>query len=89
TVALTADGSCADLLSVASVLHRRGVGVVEAELGRPAHRRRVVSAAFAAPPQQAATVRRTFEGLVDVVDVSLFEALDARAVHELGVGQCA
>ncbi|MET0929238.1 MAG: hypothetical protein ABWX74_06955 [Aeromicrobium sp.] len=87
TVALTADGSRADLLSVASVLHRRGVEVVEAELGRPAHGRRVFSATFAATPQQAATVLRTFEGLVDVVDASLFEALDARVVHELGAGQ--
>jgi hypothetical protein len=83
TVALAADGSCADLLAMASVLHRRAVDVLEAELGRPAHGRRVFSATFAATPQQAATVLRTFENRVDVVDASLFEALDARAVPSL------
>ena len=84
TVALAADGARADLLSAASVLNRRSVDVIEAELGRPAHGRRVFSATFAATPQQAATVLRTFENMVDVVDASLFEALDARAVPSLG-----
>lgn len=85
TVALTATGARADLLTMASVLHRRGVDVVEAELSRPAHDRRVFSAMFAATSQQASTVGRTFEGLVDVVDVSLFEAMDARTVPALSL----
>lgn len=86
TIALDPDGSCADLLSMASVLHRRGVAVVEAELGRPAHGRRIFSATFGATPQQAATVLRTFDGLVDVLDATLFTALDARVSRELVAG---
>ena len=85
TVALVADGARADLMGMASVLHRRGVDVVEAELGRPVHQRRVFSATFRASPEQASTVLRTFEGLVDVVDATLFEALDARTIHALEV----
>jgi hypothetical protein len=39
TVDLPASGNCSDLLSMGSVLHRRGVAVVEAEFGgsRPRH----------------------------------------------------
>ncbi len=85
TVALTADGARADLMAMAAVLHRRGVEVVEAEFGRPSHSRRVFSATFVATSQQAWTVQKTYEGLVDVVDTSLFEALDARSIHELSV----
>jgi hypothetical protein len=85
TVAMTADGARADLLSMASVLHRRGVDVVEAEFGRAMHGRRVFSATFAATPQQASTVLKTFENLIDVVDASLFAALDARSIPEFSV----
>jgi hypothetical protein len=85
TVALAASGARADLLGLASVLHRRGVEVVEAELGRPVDDRRVFSATFTAAPRQASTVLRTFENLVDVVDATLFEAMDTRIVRELSV----
>lgn len=85
TVALTAEGSRADLMSMGAVLHRRGVEVVEAEFGRAVMGRRVFSATFSATPQQAATVLKTFENLVDVVDTSLFEALDARSIQAVGV----
>jgi hypothetical protein len=77
-VAMTVDGSRADLLQMASVLHRRGVEIVEADLSRSAHGRRVFSATFHAAERQAETVLRTMEGLVDVIDASLFNALDAR-----------
>jgi hypothetical protein len=79
TVALVPDGARADLLGLASVLHRRGVEVVEAELGRPAHGRRVFSATFRATTRQAETVLRSMEGLVDVLDATLFVALDTRS----------
>ncbi len=81
TVALVADGDRADLLAMASVLHRRGVEVVEADMSRPSHGRRVFSSTFRAERHHAETVLRTFESVVDVVDASLFEALDARAIH--------
>jgi hypothetical protein len=79
TVAVTTDGARSGLLGLASVLHRRGVDVLEAELARPSHGRRVFNATFGATPQRAATVLRTYENLVDVVDAALFEALDIRA----------
>ena len=82
TVAMTVDGSRSDLLSMASVLHRRGVSVVEAELSRPAHERRVFSATFNATERQADTVSKSFANLIDVVDVALFRALDAREIHD-------
>jgi hypothetical protein len=78
TVAMWAGGARSNLLSMASVLHRRGVEVVEAEMARPAHDRQVFSATFSADARQAETVLRTFENLVDVTDASLFEALDSR-----------
>jgi hypothetical protein len=78
TVALVPDGARADLLGLASVLHRRGVDVVEAELSRPAHGRRVFSATFRSSPRQADTVLRTMQGLIDVLDATLFQAFDAR-----------
>lgn len=81
TVATFADGSRADLLTMASVLHRRGVDVVEADMARPSYGRRVFSATFSADARLANTVLRSFENLVDVVDASLFEAFDCREQH--------
>jgi hypothetical protein len=78
TVAMVPGGARADLLQMASTLHRRGAEVVEAELSKPAHGRRVFSATFRATPRQAETVLRSLAGLVDVVDAGLFEALDMR-----------
>lgn len=78
TVALDPEGSRSDLLAFASVLHRRGVDVLEAELTRPSNGRRVFHATFKATPAHATTVLRTFENLVDVLDAVLFEAFDAR-----------
>ena len=78
SVAVVSDGSRSDLLSMAAVLNRRGVDVVDAEYARPANGRRVFSATFRATPSHATTVLRSFENIVDVVDAVLFEALDAR-----------
>ena len=80
TVAMVPGGARADLLSMASVLHRRDVEIVEAELSRPGHDRRVFSATFRSTARQAETVLRTLEGLVDVVDATLYAALDVRGV---------
>ncbi|TXL60741.1 hypothetical protein [Aeromicrobium terrae] len=85
TVAMAADGSRADLLQMAAILNRRGADVVEAELSRPAHGRRVFSATFSSSRIQAETVLRSIEGLVDVVDAALFSALDARTPSEARV----
>jgi len=79
TVALVPGGARADLLGLASVLHRRGVDVVEAELARPAHERRIFSATFRSTTRQAETVLRSMQGLVDVLDATLFQALDTRS----------
>lgn len=81
TVALVSDGSRANLFAMASVLHRRGVEVVEADLTRPSHGRRVFSATFSAEPRRADTVLKSYENLVDVLDASLFEAFDKRTLH--------
>jgi hypothetical protein len=80
-VELAADRS-ADLLAMASVLHRRGVDVLEAQLSRPVGGRRVFTASFVAPSaRQANTVARTFEGRVDVLEVHLLADLsDQRRV---------
>lgn len=78
TVSMTPDDHGADLLTIASVLHRRGVRVVEADLGRPVSGRREFSATFVADAARATTVLRTLENRVDVVDAELFEALDTR-----------
>src|SRR3954471_14487719 len=80
TVALSATGERAGLLAMASTLHRRGVVVVEADLSKPLHGRRVFSATFAAEPAMAVTVLHSFENLIDVVDASLYQALDTRQV---------
>lgn len=80
TVALAAAGERATLLGMASLLQRRGTDVVEAELSRPALGRRVFSATFIAEPARAVTVLHSFEGLVDVIDASLYEAFDTRHV---------
>jgi transcription termination factor Rho len=79
TVAMVPGGARADLLGLASVLHRRGVDVVEAELSRPAHERRVFSATFRSTTRQAETVLRSMQGLVDVLDATLFQAFDNRS----------
>lgn len=80
TVALVPGGARADLLAMASALHRRGVEVIEAELSRPGRDRRVFSATFRSTDRQAETVLRSLEGLVDVVDATLYAALDIRGV---------
>ncbi|MGH4001800.1 MAG: hypothetical protein ACRDTJ_30550 [Pseudonocardiaceae bacterium] len=64
-----------DLLSMASVLHRRGVNVLEARLSTCDDGRRVFTASFTAQSQvQAATVGRSYEGLVGVFTVDLVPA---------------
>jgi len=84
-VKMTADGARADLMGMASVLHRRGIDVLEAELTRPTCGLRMFTALFFSSPQQASTVLRTLESLVDVLDASLLEVSDARSNRELTV----
>ncbi|AWB91524.1 hypothetical protein [Aeromicrobium chenweiae] len=78
TVSLAADDRGADLLTIASVLHRRGVRVVEADLARPADGLRTFSATIVTDAMRAATVVRTLQNRIDVLDADLFEALDTR-----------
>ncbi|QGG40637.1 hypothetical protein [Aeromicrobium yanjiei] len=78
TVSVTANDHGADLLTIASVLHRRGVQVVEADLARPVDGCRVFSATIVSDPARAWTVLRTLENRVDVLGADLFEALDTR-----------
>ena len=78
TVAVASEGSRSDLLAMASVLHRRGVKVVEAELTKPAHGRRI----FNATPAQAEMVLKSFQNMIDVLDAALFEAVDARGIRD-------
>jgi hypothetical protein len=74
SVELAADPS-ADLLVMASVLHRRGVEVLEAQLSRPTGGRRLFTASFAARSGRHATsVARTFQARVGVLDAHLLTA---------------
>lgn len=82
SVAITADGARSDLLAMASVLHRRGVRVVEAELTKVAHGRRVFNATFNATSAQASTVLKSFQNVIDVVEAALFDALDTRDIPD-------
>jgi hypothetical protein len=79
TVAMTTSDSRSDLLVMASVLHRRAVNVVEAELSTPSQGRRVFSATFQATPQKALTVLNSLKARVDVVDAELCAAADSRS----------
>lgn len=81
-VVVASEGSRSDLLAMASVLHRRGVGVVEAELAKPVRGRRIFNATFSATSAQAETVLKSFQNIVDVLDAALFEALDAREIRD-------
>lgn len=78
TAVLTEGGGSADLLSMASVLHRRGVDVIEAALTRPSNGRRQFHATFLADPRMASTVCATFKNKVGVLEAVLFDALDLR-----------
>ncbi len=66
-----ADGDSSALLSVVSMLHRRGVDVLEAELTRPAADRRFFTATFTATWRQARTVEASLRNLVHAVSVEL------------------
>lgn len=78
TVSVTANDHGADLLTIASVLHRRGVQVVEADLARPVDGLRIFSATIITDPARAWTVLRTLENRIDILEADLFEALDTR-----------
>jgi hypothetical protein len=69
-------GDRAGLLSLASMLHRRGIDVLEAEFSRPSAGRRVFNATVAATPRQASTLEASLRNLIDVVGVFTCEALD-------------
>lgn len=79
-VAMTANDGRTNLLATASVLHRRGVKVVEADIARAADGRQVFSATFNAEPRRAFTLLKSFENLANVVDARLVEAFDSRDV---------
>ena len=59
------------LLSAASVLHRRGIDVIEASLVMRSTRRFRFTATFRCDAAQARTVLRTFENRIDTLDVML------------------
>ncbi len=59
------------LLALASVLHRRGVDVLDARLTAPVAGSRAFEATILATARQAATVEATLRGLVPVTDVHL------------------
>lgn len=65
------------LLSAASVLHRRGVDVIEASLSHlsPASRWQF-TATFRSAPAQARTLLRSFENLVETTDAVLIDFSD-------------
>ena len=71
SVTLVADLST-DLLVMASVLHRRGVDVLEARLSRPVEGGRLFTASFSARSAgHATTVARIVQGRVGVLEVRL------------------
>jgi len=59
------------LLSAASVLHRRGIDVIEASLVMRSTRRFRFTATFRCDAAHARTVLRTFENRIDTLDVIL------------------
>ncbi|MEO3826086.1 hypothetical protein [Actinomadura sp. B10D3] len=71
-VALAGNDTSAFLRLVAT-LHRRGVPVTEAALGRPTSGRRAFAATFVATGRQAQVVAASLNRLVDVVTVDLYE----------------
>ncbi|GAA1526649.1 hypothetical protein [Nocardioides humi] len=70
-VVTTLDADRALLLSLASVLHRRGVDVLAADLKPPEHGRRQFCAVVVATTAQARTLRQTLSNRIDVVSVDL------------------
>lgn len=74
------------LLSAAAVLHRRGIDVTEASLVQRSEQLCVFSATFRAGADQARTLRRTFENLVESTDVVLTAGSDGppEADHTTG-----
>jgi hypothetical protein len=81
TAVMMTDSSRSDLLSMACVLHRRGAEVIAAELSPVLNGRRLFTATFGATTQQAFTVRRSVENLINVIDVSLGDAQDAQVTQ--------
>ena len=67
-------GDQSTLLSLASVLHRRGVDVLAAELSRPVGGRRTFTATLAATTRQVDTVAATLRNLVPVMAVEVVPA---------------
>lgn len=59
------------LLSLVSMLHRRGVDVVEAELHAVTDHHAWFAATFLATPSHATTVVASLRNLVDVLDAEL------------------
>lgn len=83
-------GDHALLLSLVSMLHRRGVEVLEADLSRPTEGRRVFNASVSATASQARTLAASLRGVIHVVDVSLYDADDdyrqERALRSASLG---
>jgi acetolactate synthase regulatory subunit len=75
SVAVALSGQdAATLLRLVTVLHRRGVHVVEAELGQPTQRRAAFTATFLATARQALVVAASLRNLIEVLGVELCEA---------------
>jgi hypothetical protein len=81
TAVMMTDSSRSDLLRMASVLHRRGVEVIKAEMSPALDGQRLFTATFGATTQQAFTVRRSVENLINVTDVSLRDTKDAHVTQ--------
>lgn len=79
TVALAAQDGTTGLLSLMSLLHRRGVDVGRPELSPESHGRRTFIATFTAHPGRAATIRASLANLVEVLDVLLHESAESPA----------
>jgi hypothetical protein len=71
TVTLVAGGARADLMAMASVMSRRGVSVLDAELTWPSDGRRLFRATFRACPSRAETVLETFRNQIDALGAYL------------------
>ena len=74
TVGIEARDDVRVLLSLASVLHRRGIGVSQANLSPPSLGRRTFTAVFTATNRQAVTLQASLSRLIEVVEVVLVEA---------------
>lgn len=82
TVTMTGDTTRTGLLSLASVLHRRAVDVLEVDLRRPVDGQRTFTSTVSAGRQRMNTLVATLLNEVDVLTADYIELLDFRQVVE-------